>query len=112
MESSHCARVVAGSTPKAPIVVRLFERAVQISARPFDIMSRVASRSATRIGWFQASITEAIVRNLIRLVCGAIAAYSTSGAETEKRGGLKCCSEVPQVENPRRSANFTSSTSW
>jgi hypothetical protein len=74
MESSHCARVSLGSTPKAPRVVRLLERAVQISARPWETMSSVARRSATMIGWFHLSMTDAMVRSLIFWVLMATAA--------------------------------------
>lgn len=73
MPSAH-RRVVPGSTPNASSVQRLFERAVQTSARPFDTMSSVARRSATRIGWFQRSITAAMIRSVMLLVREAIAA--------------------------------------
>jgi hypothetical protein len=73
-ESAHWARVCEGSTPKASSVVRLLERAVASSARPFDTISRVAMRSATRIGWFQASSTAHMMRSLMFSVCWLTAA--------------------------------------
>jgi len=49
--SRHCSRAVSGSTLKPSSSMRLDERPVPKSTRPFEIRSRTATDSAVRIGW-------------------------------------------------------------
>ena len=68
-------------TPKASIVWAWFDRAVPSSILPWEARSRVATRSATRIGWLKASSGVDTVRRWMRSVRPAISPRTTSGAD-------------------------------
>ena len=67
------------------------------SARPFDAAFSVEKRSNTRMGSSDDSTVTA-EPSLIRLVRPAVAASTTSGADTEKSG--RWCSPTPKASTP------------
>ena len=76
------------------------------SARPFDAASSVANRWTTRTGSSELSTVTAEPRRM-RLVRPAIAASTTSGAETAK--SARWCSPTPKKSTPSVSASTASS---
>ena len=76
------------------------------SARPFEAAFKVEKRSNTRIGSSD-DRTVTAEPSLIRLVRPAIAASTTSGADTEKSG--RWCSPTPKASMPSSSASTPSS---
>jgi hypothetical protein len=77
------------------------------SARPPEAAFSVEKRSNTRIGSSE-DRTVTAEPSLMRLVRPAIAASTTSGAETEKSG--RWCSPTPKASMPSSSASTPSST--
>ena len=72
-------------------------RPATISARPFEIASRVANRSNTRTGSSELS-TVTVEPSRIRLVRAAMAASTSSGLVTAKSG--RWCSPTPKKSKP------------
>src|SRR5262249_7299941 len=81
-DSCQIAFVFAGSTPKAWIVLKLFDRAVPSSTRPSVSTSSVEIHSATRAGLLNGSSTTDVGRRWILLVRAATYDRNDSGAET------------------------------
>src|SRR5262245_46803061 len=111
--SSHVFLVLSGSIWKPPSSVHVELRAVPNSSRPFEMMSSVAARSATRIGWFiSGTHTTAPCPTRIRSVCAATAASTTSGEEQCEYSSRKWCSTAQTQSKPSSSASRACSSAW
>ena len=93
MASSHASFLSARATPKPPISVSVAPSPVPNSTRPPEMMSRLATRSATRAGWLIAGGIWMIPwPRRICFVRAAAAARTTSGAALWQYSSRKWCS--------------------
>ena len=91
--SSHIARFCVRSTRKPPSSAPELDSPVPKSTRPSEIRSSVATRSATRAGWFTGGGIWTIPwPRRIREVRTAAAGRKTSGAEEWLYSSRKWCS--------------------